>query len=48
MRVIAILVSAIVFYLLPDSALETIFSKGYTACQSLFQLLFDTVSNLIK
>lgn len=48
MRVVAILVSAILFYLIPDAVLETIFSTGFTACRNISQHIFNAVSNLIK
>ena len=48
MRVVAILVSAILFYLIPDAVLETIFSTGFTACRNISQYIFNAVSNLIN
>ena len=41
MRVVAILVSAILFYLIPDAVLETIFSTGFTACRNISQYIFN-------
>lgn len=48
MRVVAILVSAILFYLTPDVVLEFIFSIGFNACRNISQYIFNAVSNLIK
>lgn len=46
MRVVAILVSAILFYLIPDAVLETIFSTGFTACRNISQYIFNAVYNV--
>lgn len=48
MRVVAILVSAILFFLIPDAVLEIIFSTGFTACRNISQYIFDAVSNFIR
>lgn len=48
MRVVAILLSVILFYLIPDAVLEKIFSIGFNACRNISQYIFNAVSNLIK
>lgn len=48
MRVVAIFVSAILIFLIPDAVLEIVFSTGFSACCTISQYIFNAVSNFIK